>query len=74
MTNREKFQNINIIRCKDCIHAPLPGISNGGFDLEWPKIDGIYEDCTCPYYCDDGWYSIRPDPNGFCDRGESKND
>lgn len=74
MTNREKLQNINVIRCKDCIHAPLPGIANGGFDLEWPKIDGIYEDCTCPYYCDDGWYNIRPDPNGFCDRGESKDD
>ena len=74
MTNREKLQSIDLIRCKDCIHAPLPGEVNGGFKLEWPKISGVYEDCACPYYCDDGWYSIRPDPNSFCDKGEAKND
>ena len=61
---------VEVVRCKDCIHAPLPGDCEGGSNMEWPKIDGIYEDCTCPHFCDDDWYSTRPDPDGFCEKGE----
>ena len=61
---------VEVVRCKDCIHAPLPGDCEG--DMEWPKIDGIYEDCTCPHFCDDNWYSARPDPDGFCENGERR--
>ena len=63
---------VEVVRCKDCIHAPLPGDCEGGSNMEWPKIDGIYEDCTCPYFCDDDWYSTRPDPDGFCEMGERR--
>ena len=63
---------VEVVRCKDCIHAPLPGDCEGGSNMEWPKIDGIYEDCTCPYFCDDNWYSTRPDPDGFCEKGERR--
>lgn len=63
---------VEVVRCKDCIHAPLPGDCEGGSNMEWPKIDGIYEDCTCPYFCDDSWYSARPDPEGFCEKGERR--
>lgn len=75
-----KINNINavpaadvrpVVRCKDCIHAPLPGDCEGN-DMEWPKIDGIYEDCTCPHCCSDNWYSTRPDPEGFCEKGERR--
>ena len=61
-----------VVRCKDCIHAPLPGDCEGGSNMEWPKIDGIYEDYTCPYFCDDDWYSTRPDPDRFCEKGERR--
>lgn len=64
---------VEVVRCKDCIHAPLPG-DCGGSNMEWPKIDGIYEDCTCPHFCDDGWYSARPDPEGFCEKGKRRAD
>lgn len=60
-----------VVRCKDCIHAPLPGDCEGN-DMEWPKIDGIYEDCTCPHCCADNWYSTRPDPDGFCEKGKRR--
>ena len=60
---------MDIVRCKDCIHAPLPG-DGIRFDINWPKIDGVYWDMTCPYRCDDEYYSIRPDPEWFCHRGE----
>ena len=60
-----------LVRCKDCIHAPILGIGNG-FNIEWPKIDGLFEDSTCPYFCDDDYYSIRPDPEWFCHRGERR--
>lgn len=63
---------VEVVRCKDCIHAPLPGDCEGGNDMEWPKIDGIYEDCTCPHFCGDNWYSTRPDPDGFCEKGERR--
>lgn len=63
---------VEVVRCKDCIHAPLPGDCEGGSNMEWPKIDGIYEDCTCPHFCDDDWYSARPDPEGFCEKGERR--
>lgn len=62
---------VEVVRCKDCIHAPLPGDCEGN-DMEWPEIDGIYEDCTCPHYCGDNWYSARPDPEGFCEKGERR--
>lgn len=63
---------VEVVRCKDCIHAPLPGDCEGGSNIEWPKIDGIYKDCTCPHFCDDDWYSARPDPEGFCEKGERR--
>lgn len=64
---------VEVVRCKDCIHAPLPGDCEGN-DMEWPKIDGIYEDCICPHCCGDNWYSTRPDPDGFCEKGERRED
>ena len=64
---------VEVVRCKDCIHAPLPGDCEGN-DLEWPKVDGIYEDCTCPHCCGDRWYSTRPDPDGFCEKGKRRAD
>lgn len=61
-----------VVRCMDCVHAPLPGNERFPEDMKWPKIDGVFIDTTCPYYCDDNYYSERPDPDWFCNKGEKK--
>ena len=62
---------VEVVRCKDCIHAPLPGEGHS-FDVIWPRNDWGLEYSPCPYFCDDGFYSIRPKPDWFCHIGEKK--
>ena len=64
---------VEVVRCKDCIHAPLPK-SYYCNEIKWPKIDLIFDDTTCPYYCDDSYYSRRPLPDWFCCHGERRED
>ena len=70
-----------LIRCKDCKHRPRndengrirpPRVQVGFYDfgdgLE-PEYD---DDLTCPYVCDDCWYSRMPSDKQYCDRAEPK--
>lgn len=70
----KNISDVNIVRCKNCRHYPTNANSKpkSGFDIEWPKETDGWEDCTCPCYCSDPYYSYVPDPNGFCNKGETK--
>lgn len=62
-----------VVLCRECIYAPI-GTDNGenqGFALEWPR-DEWPEDNPCPFKCDDGWYSRKPEPDFFCANGKVK--
>ena len=62
---------VEVVRCKDCIYSPS-GDDNGenrGFSLEWSHDDWPEEN-PCPCKCDDGWYSIKPDPEFYCAYGK----
>ena len=61
---------VEVVRCKDCKYRPYivdPNKPAEGFNLEqeW----GLQR---CPYLVADGWYSIMPDDDWFCSRGERK--
>lgn len=61
---------VEVVRCKDCKYRPYivdPNKPAEGFNLdqEW----GLQR---CPYLVADGWYSIMPNDDWFCSRGERK--
>ena len=66
-----------LIRCKDCKHRPhadkyshiMPPIVQVGVYEGEPEYD---DDMTCPYVCDDGWYSRVPADEQYCDRAERR--
>ena len=62
---------VEVVRCGECIHAPLPGDGEGS-EIKWPEHDDVWLDETCPYCCSDRWYSIRPNPDWFCNKGERR--
>ena len=67
-----------LIRCKDCKHRPHR--NKDGFVMP-PRVQvGVYawgepeyeDDDSCPYVCEDRWYSHIPDDEQYCDRAERK--
>ncbi len=71
-------QNPELIRCKDCKHRPRkdengrirpPRVQVSVYDDGEPEYD---DDETCPYVCDDSWYSRLPNDEQYCDRAERK--
>ena len=63
-----------VVRCKDCIHRPIPMGKSAPVAPLWmnPEVGYQEDDMTCPYLCDDNWYNKMPDDNGYCDKGERK--
>lgn len=61
------YQNMGeLIRCKECKHRPkINGEYENGFSLEFPTS-------KCPYQCEDGYYSLMPKDDWFCQNGERK--
>ncbi len=65
-----------IVRCKDCKHRPLRGENKWAnvFGPEVPASDyaqhATVEDETCPWLCDDEFYSEMPPDDFFCAYGE----
>lgn len=65
----------SIVRCKDCKYAPLNlGEKCDPAKIKWP--DASYfadpDDECCPYSCGDQWYSIMPQPDWYCWKGERR--
>ena len=69
-----------LIRCKDCKHRPHknkdgyimpPRVQVGVYAWGEPEYD---DDKSCPYVCEDGWYSRIPSDEQYCDRAEPKED
>lgn len=67
-----------LIRCKGCKHRPhktkdgytrSPRVQVGVYAWGEPEYD---DDLTCPYVCEDTWYSCVPDDEQYCDRAEPK--
>ena len=63
---------VPVVRCKRCKHFPV-GQDRDGW-VRWPEDEIGFEDDTCPYYCEDGYYSMMPPENGFCDKGKRRED
>ena len=69
---------VKLIRCKDCKHRPhktkdgytrSPRVQVGVYAWGEPEYD---DDLTCPYVCEDTWYSCIPNDEQYCDRAEPK--
>ena len=67
-----------LIRCRDCKHRPQKNA--GGYTMP-PRVQvGVYawgepeydDDESCPYVCEDRWYSRIPNDEQYCDRAERK--
>ncbi len=67
-----------LIRCKDCKHRPHknkdgyimpPRVQVGVYAWGEPEYD---DDESCPYVCEDRWYSRIPNDEQYCDRAEPK--
>ena len=69
-----KVEMVAVVRCKDCIHRPIPMGKSAPVAPLWMNPEAGYQedDMTCPYLCDDNWYNKMPDDNGYCDKGERK--
>lgn len=72
------LQAKELIRCKDCKHRPHknkdgyvmpPRVQVGVYAWGEPKYD---DDESCPYVCEDRWYSRIPGDEQYCDRAERK--
>lgn len=70
-----------IVHCKDCKHRPF--INTGGVHIYPPRMrveepeDGYSHDRpddTCPFLCDDEYYSRMPPDDFFCAYGEVKDE
>lgn len=64
-----------LIRCKDCKHRPRR--ANKWVNVYGPKVPAsdyaqhvMVEDETCPFLCDDPFYSEIPPDDFFCAYGE----
>lgn len=57
-------EQTELIRCRECKHRPHE--DKDGYIM--PPDD----DYTCPYVCDDDWYSRIPSDEQYCDRAEPK--
>lgn len=66
---------VPVVRCKDCKHRPMledPAGRRYGFNVIAPEDEHGWEDNTCPYLVDDGFYSGYPNDDDFCSCGERK--
>lgn len=68
--NMPTIDAVEVVRCKDCKHFPI-GRDRDGW-VRWPVDDEGYEDGTCVYFCEDGYYSMAPPIEGFCHKGERR--
>jgi len=59
-----------IVYCRDCIHRPERNYKYKFFFAEGPLIEGK-EDTTCPYVCDDSYYTRIPEDDFYCKFGEA---
>ena len=66
---------VEVVRCRDCKHRPVVTDESHpyGFGLACPK-EGAYQDVTCPYLCDDGYYNRMPADGWYCADGERRAD
>ena len=55
---------VEVVRCKDCKHFPA-GTN---------RDDLVFPDEICPCYCEDFWYSWKPNDDFYCGKGERKDD
>lgn len=64
-----------VVLCRDCKHRPVVTDESHpyGFGLACPK-EGAYQDVTCPYLCDDGYYNRMPADGWYCADGERRAD
>lgn len=74
----EAHQKGSLIRCKDCKHRPhktkdgytrSPRVQVGVYAWGEPEYD---DDESCPYVCEDRWYSRIPNDEQYCDMAEQK--
>lgn len=62
-----------LVRCGDCKHRPMlknPIGKQYGFNVIAPEDKDGWEDNTCPYLVDDGFYSRYPNDTDFCSYAE----
>lgn len=66
---------VEVVRCRDCKHRPVVTDESHpyGFGLACPK-EGAYQDVTCPYLCDDGYYNRMPADDWYCAEGKRRAD
>lgn len=62
-----------VVHCKDCIHRPERNYKYKFFFAEGPLIGDREEDTTCPYVCDDPFYTQIPEDDFYCKFGEKSN-
>lgn len=72
----EKIENIpsadvvEVVRCKDCKHRPIL-LGTAPCPPDDIRSGHHYgDDLTCPYLCDDNYYSRIPAEDWFCNHGE----
>ena len=77
-TTGTSAEYVPVIRCKDCKHRPQknkdgyvmpPRVQVGVYAWGEPEYD---DDESCPYVCEDRWYSRVPNDEQYCDRAERK--
>ena len=75
-TMPDDLRSLMIVRCKDCKHRPRRG-ENKWANVCAPRVMAseyeqhlTVEDETCPFLCDDPFYSEIPPDDFFCAYGE----
>lgn len=59
-----------VVRCKDCKHRPIL-LGTAPCPPDDIRSSHHYgDDLTCPYLCDDNYYSRIPADDWFCNHGE----
>ena len=61
---------VEVVRCKDCKHRPIL-LGTAPCPPDDIRCGHHYgHDLTCPYLCDDNYYSRIPADDWFCNHGE----
>ena len=61
-----------LVLCKDCKHRPVEFGSSAEGPLKDNAKDDWDRDYTCPFLCDDCYYSRIPVDDFYCASGEKK--
>ena len=64
----EEVEVKDLILCKDCKHRPIKVDKY----VIGPRYDDGFRDETCPFLCDDVYYSRMPLDDFYCAYGEKK--